>query len=374
MKNIKKVNNALLSIWTITSGWRGVMGALLFCASPLVYAGNAACNPLGAEGNYDNVRSDDLLAIQNSTGYNYNSPLNAPQNTYQISCDCTDTDAFSADGVVVMYTVKTPLASGGNGRFKLNDHLNVGINIDLPDSGGELTVPIPATSDRLHHRNTDGTGVCAQQEPKANINAGSQGSLTIYISKPFIGQLLIPPTVIAEVYASSGNRPISLPPLGAPVARISISGTITVPQSCEINKGEVISVDFGDIAANKFTTFYQPPQGFRDNTFDIKYDCTQNGLPVIPSGTRLTMALEGSDVKDQYFLVARRRASDNVADIGISVLNATGTAIPFLAGDLPMDQRGQGSITLKARPINLVGGPLATGDFNASATLKIDIR
>jgi len=79
-------------------------------------------------------------------------------------------------------------------------------------------------------------------------------------------------------------------------------------------------------------------------------------------------------VKDQYDLIARRRPSDNVPDIGIKVYNASGTAIPFIAGDLPMDQLGSGRISLKAYVINLVGGPLDTGEFDATATLKIDIR
>ena len=86
------------------------------------------------------------------------------------------------------------------------------------------------------------------------------------------------------------------------------------------------------------------------------------------------MMLEGDDVVDQYYLVGRRRAVDNVADIGITVLNATGTSISFREGILPMNQNGEGQITLTAYPVNLVGGVLDTGEFDAIATLKIDIR
>ncbi|TPG58794.1 fimbrial protein [Ewingella americana] len=349
-------------------------GALL-CFSPYTFADYAACEPVSSPGSYDNNRHDDLQTSQNIIGYNYASAFNASPETYQITCSCSATDALSSGGVVVMYSVKTPLPSGGvTNQYKINDHLNVSMKVDLPDSGGEMQVPIAATSDRQHHRAKDGTGVCEQQEPKANINAGSQGTITLYITRPFIGQIEIPPTVIAEVYASSGNNATSLPPLGSPVAKIILSGTLTVPQSCEINKGETISVDFGYIPVGKFTTRSQPPEGFRPSSFDIIYDCTQNGIPTIPVGTRLAMTLEGNDVKDQYDLIARRRPSDNVPDIGIKVYNASGTAIPFIAGDLPMDQLGSGRISLKAYVINLVGGPLDTGEFDATATLKIDIR
>ncbi|GBU11748.1 fimbrial-like adhesin protein [Enterobacterales bacterium] len=352
---------------------RSVLCGALLCLSPSVFAGYAACNPMSSAANYDNNHHDDLLASQNRVGYSYPSAFNASPETYQITCDCTDTDAMS--GVVVMYTVKTPLPAGGSlNQFKINDHLNVSMKVDLPDSGPELQVPIASTSDRLRHGNGNDTGVCAQQEPKGNLNAGSQGTLTLYITRPFIGELNIPPTVIAQVYASSGSGPTTTPPMGTPVANIILSGSLTVPQSCEINKGETISVDFGFIAAGKFTTRFQPPQGFRPNSFNIVYDCSQNGVPEIPRGTRLAMTLEGSDVQDQYVLIARRRASDNVPDVGIKVYNSAGTAIPFIDGDLPMDQRGLGTIALTAYPVNLVGGPLDTGDFDATATLKIDIR
>lgn len=352
-----------------------VMCGALLCLSPAAWAGYAACNPVSSAANYDNSHHDDFTASQNRVGYSYPSAFNASPETYQITCDCNQTDAMSKDGVVVIYTVKTPLPAGGAlNQFKINEHLNISMKVDLPDSGGELQIPTASTSDRLHHRNGDGTGVCEQQEPKANINAGSQGTLTLYITRPFIGELNIPPTVIGEVYASSGTSTTSTPPMGTPVANIILSGTLTVPQSCEINKGETISVDFGFIAAGKFTTRLQPPKGFRPNSFNIVYDCSQNGLPVIPTGTRLAMTLEGNEVQDQYILIARRRASDNVPDIGIRVYNNAGTAIPFISGDLPMDQRGLGTIALTAYPVNLVGGPLDTGDFDATATLKIDIR
>lgn len=42
-------------------------------------------------------------------------------------------------------------------------------------------------------------------------------------------------------------------PLTTPVYTISYSGTIQVPQSCEINAGNVVEFDFGDIGASLFS-------------------------------------------------------------------------------------------------------------------------
>ena len=86
------------------------------------------------------------------------------------------------------------------------------------------------------------------------------------------------------------------------------------------------------------------------------------------------MLLKGDDLADQYTLVARRRPSDNKADIGIRVENAGGLAIPFESGNLPMNQNGIGNISMTAYPVNLIGGGLDTGEFSGMATLKVDIR
>jgi len=138
-------------------------GALL-CFSPYTFADYAACEPVSSPGSYDNNRHDNLQTSQNIIGYNYASAFNASPETYQITCSCSATDALSSGGVVVMYSVKTPLPSGGvTNQYKINDHLNVSMKVDLPDSGGEMQVPIAATSDRQHHRAKDGTGVCEQQ-------------------------------------------------------------------------------------------------------------------------------------------------------------------------------------------------------------------
>ena len=56
------------------------------------------------------------------------------------------------------------------------------------------------------------------------------------------------------------------------------------------------------------------------------------------------------------------------------VQDAGGTYMPFAQGVLPMEQDGLGKITLTAFPINLIGGELDTGEFEATATLNVDIR
>lgn len=344
--------------------------------SAQVRAGAATCEPAnGSAVSYENTLIRNLLSQDNVKGASLNQAMNSPQQSYHISCDCTDSDASGANGVLIMYSLVSSLPLGhATNYYKITDHLDLMTQITLPKNG-DVTVPTSkAVSDSIHHWDKDGTGICQQQKTQDTFVTGSQGVLTFYLTTPFVGEISIPRTEIARVYASSATTVTTAPPLGAPVAILYISGTLTAPQSCEINQGEVISVNFGTIQASHFTKLNNAPDNFRPVTFDIRYDCTSQGLPVIPTGDKLLMLLDGADVENQYYLVARRRPSDNTADIGIVVEDSSGIYMPFLQGVLPMNQNGLGKITLTAMPINLVGGELDTGDFQAMATLRVDIR
>ncbi|MFD3248475.1 fimbrial protein [Rahnella aquatilis] len=338
-------------------------------------AGSEPCEPAtGSALSYDNSLNEYMKAQENAVGQTYDHTFNAGQQGYQIMCNCTDSDV-DTDAILILYTLKSSLPAGHtNNYYKINDHLDVMTSISIPKTSEPVIVPTNKISDATRHRDKDGTGICPQQSTQDTLTTGSEGNLSFYVTKPFVGQLEIPRTAVAEVYATSATSSSNSTKSTVPVAIVYVSGTITVPQSCEINKGEIISVDFGSIGASKFTRLKQPPENYRPNTFDIVYDCTQNGLPVIPSGNKLTMTLEADDVVDQYYLVGRRRTKDNVADIGITVLDSSGISIPFRNGILPMNQSGEGKVTLSAYPINLVGGTLDTGEFSGVATLKIDIK
>ncbi|MDQ9181253.1 hypothetical protein QBS63_04000 [Cronobacter sakazakii] len=76
----------------------------------------------------------------------------------------------------------------------------------------------------------------------------------------FFGQMTIPQMAVAAIYGTVRPGQYS----SEPMAKVFVEGTITVPQSCEINAGEVISVDFGTIFAKNFATRGHKPEGFVD--------------------------------------------------------------------------------------------------------------
>lgn len=339
-------------------------------------AGSATCDARnGSATAYENSILRDLNGNENSRGSTITESLNSDQQSYQITCNCSAADASNANGVLIMYSLQTSLSPGHTTNyFKINDHLDVMTQIAIPKNGNVTVPTTKAVSDGTHHWDKENTGICAQQSTQDNLITGSQGQVTLYITTPFIGELTLPRVEIARVYASSATVNTTAPPLGSPVAILYLSGALTVPQNCEINEGEIISVRFGTIQSSRFTKIKTPPEGYRPVTFDIKYNCAKSGLPAIPANDKLMMILEGLDVENQYYLVARRRPSDNKADIGIVVQDAGGTYMPFAQGILPMNQNGLGKITLTTFPINLVGGELDAGEFDATATLRVDIR
>lgn len=344
--------------------------------TPKIFAANSvSCEPLNSGAtSYENSLLYDLKSEENKKAFSFEDGLNGGQQGYQISCDCSDDDATSSSGVQVIYSLQTSLSTGhALNYYKVNEHLDVMTQIIIPNNS-YVTVPtVNSVIDKTLHRDKSNNGVCRQQATHDILTTGSQGRMTFYVTMPFVGEINIPRTEIARIYASAATSSDKNPYLGNPVAILYLSGTLTAPQNCEINQGEVISVNLGPIQASRFITKNSPPDNFKQANFDIRYNCTNDGLPVIPVGNKLTMILDGQDVQDQYYLVARRRPSDNKADIGIIVEEA-GTFIPFTQGVLAMNQNGLGKISLTAIPINLVGGELDTGEFEATATLKVDIR
>ncbi|GDW45554.1 fimbrial-like adhesin protein [Escherichia coli] len=105
----------------------------------------------------------------------------------------------------------------------------------------------------------------------------------------------------------------------------------------------------------------------------ITYDCGDTSK----IKNSLQMRIDGTTgVVDQYNLVARRRSSDNVPDVGIRIENLGGGVanIPFQNGILPVDPSGHGTVNMRAWPVNLVGGELETGKFQGTATITVIVR
>lgn len=86
----------------------------------------------------------------------------------------------------------------------------------------------------------------------ATLYTGSEVKVSFLINKPFVGQVAIPGTIVANLYggldASSSTASTDK------LAEVRIVGDIVAPQSCEIDSGQVIEVNFGKIPVADFST------------------------------------------------------------------------------------------------------------------------
>lgn len=313
---------------------------------------------------------DDNVAGQSK---NYAGPING--DSYLVTCACK-----AGEKVNLYYTVTSALLTVGrtSGFYRLNDKLDIKTVInDIP---GVAPTQVPSNaytpirdSSGLYQAGKN-TSVC-EGDP-ANVRAqnftmGQNTDITLKVTTPFLGELEIPETHIASIQAAYTTT-TSAPRPAQDIVKIYIKGRITVPQHCVVNQGDTINVNLGIISAQHFTTRNQMPSGYTPVNFDVVYDCGD----MSKINNNLYMVIEGTDVVDQYNLVARRRESDNAPDVGIRLVDVTNghVDVPFNPGTILINKSGAGISHFQAYPVNLIGGTVATGPYKASATISIIVR
>ncbi|EOF4704057.1 MAG: fimbrial protein [Klebsiella huaxiensis] len=359
------------TIYVITGG----IALALFAAMP-TRAATGSCEAEGSPGSFTTSFSSDWTKEQNVEGaFIVLTSDTTSGDSYKMACDCP-----ANSKVNLFYSTTTPLAASSySGYQQLNDNLDIKTAIiDIPGVP-ELPVPTGLTSV------VKGTGlfgaatnnsVCSADPDDVRADAfsvGSNVSITFRVSKAFLGRMEIPSTHIATLKAAWSSSSSYPKGLTEDVAWLYLQGSITVPQSCKINEGDVIRVDLGQISASKFTTKDQMPDGYTPVEFDITYDCGDTSL--FGKNDMLSLIVQGDDVASQYTLAARRRESDNVADVGIQMSESSkASLIPFDGGIINLGESAAGTVRMKAAPYNLVGGVLQPGPFHGTATLTATIR
>lgn len=147
-----------------------------------------------------------------------------------------------------------------------------------------------------------------------NLPFGVMDSRLIFrlkVIRPFINMVEIPRQVMFTVYVTS----TPYDPLVTPVYTISFGGRVEVPQNCELNAGQIVEFDFGDIGASLFSAAGpgNRPAGVMPQTKSIAVKCTN-----VAAQAYLTMRLEASAVSGQAMV------SDN-QDLGFIVADQNDT-------------------------------------------------
>ncbi|MFO6296910.1 fimbrial protein [Rahnella selenatireducens] len=343
-----------------------IIGMLLlfFTYSPLSLAkGPGNCQningvPTDFHFNYDTTLTDPL---QNQAGLVFPSAYTwLVSGNYQAICDWTDettgaTYYFSAD-------------SGGNRQghsgsggvwYYLDANLDYAARIDVYDAntGGFKLYSVPFTDIENHvtHNNTPSTII--------DLATGGTGQVSLYFSRPFVGKHIIKQTTIARLYMRPDRSTFN----GSPIATVSMSGTVTVPQSCEINAGQVINVDFGNLYPNSFHTKGAKPVGFLDRKVDFTLQCSN-----ISNGVLVSLEFNGTGIASDSTALKTSNA-----DIAVRITDSAGNTIGVNRGETPvsfdyLNQRGTSSI--KLYPFNTTGNNPQEGTFSGQVTVGVDIQ
>ncbi|HDX8893779.1 TPA: fimbrial protein [Klebsiella oxytoca] len=276
---------------------------------------------------------------------------------YNAKCDCGSDVTGPTYFKATIPGLAATQTRGGVNYYQLNKYLEIASELYI---AGRVNDYFPTPINNKSNNNNQGY---ACNPGGTDFDSGSVGYISLYFTRPFVGQVTIPPTVILNVYGTRISGSYSANPL----TQILMSGSVTVPQSCEINTGQPINIDFGDIAANNFKTSGQMPTGFTPHVVNMTVACTN-----ISSGVKIALSFQGTaDTNDSTAL-----ATTN-SDIAVRIENITGVKIPVISGMLPVSLNyatQKGDTTMKIYPINTTGNVPDGGGFTATATIQAEIE
>lgn len=288
---------------------------------------------------------------------------------YAAQCDCDNTDFRGPNYFTATTGSLTQKGTFSESRYYghmdyyvlVSDKLEIGTEVYIAGQLGQY-VPVPFSS---KSNNDSSAGGCTGAEMKS-MTAGNRGTVRIYVTHPLVGQIVIPETTIMNLYLSkvatgSGDN---IPPSVPPVAHVTMSGTITVPQSCTIEAGQVIEVKLDDILGKDISHLGDSPT---QKTTKFAFTCSN-----VANGTNLSIALYGENDPNNrnYLKTTNDDIGIKITDIDQNIIAPNGSSyIP-----VPSYVDGTGSSQFTAAPVNTTGNIPHTGEYEATATLELQIR
>lgn len=275
---------------------------------------------------------------------------------YKAVCDCDPSNTVSAP---IYYSAVSDLpvghTDGSLQYYKLNEYLEVAAKAWIGGSVQQyLGVPFTGVSNKYKESCSAASG------GTEGWASGGRGKLSLYIEKPFIGVVTISSTKIFELYGSWSTAPYG----GTPLSDVYISGQVIVPQTCSVNAGQIVTVDFGSFMSGEFKNKGQMPAGYTPKTITVPIKC--NGMDANAS---LTLRFQAEASADEP--AAIKTSND---DVGVQITDSSGKVIEPNSGLIPfqLDDNLQATVTFHAAPISTTGNAPAEGTFSATAYIRVD--
>lgn len=296
----------------------------------------------------------DLSNVFNSSNNRPGQVVTLPEKSGWVGVNATCPAGTTVDYTYRSYVTELPVQSteGGFQYLKLNDYLLGAMSIT--DSYAGLFYP-PRDYIRMgHHPNVP------KQQPFGVMD--SKLVFKLKVIRSFINMVPIPRQTMFRVYVTTSTGDA----LSMPVYTISYSGKVEVPQNCEVNAGQVVEFDFGDIGASLFSKAGagNRPEGVNPQTKTMAIKCTN-----VAAQAYLTMRVEAEKSSGQMMV------SDN-ADLGFIVADSNGVPLTpnNLSSTIPfrLDDNAAASVSIRAWPVSVTGNKPAEGPFTARGYLRVD--
>lgn len=355
--------------------WHYACAALLFMGAAPVYAATAG-TCASVDGTHvlslsfpqtkvsadRNVSGTTLIDIADATS----------SDSYAVKCTCDAAHNNNGKYHEIYYTGDPAPGMVYSGTYSgvpfyyLNEYMDVGTKIYILNAG-YTSVPFEGVSNQVSASTTHSCSSPTTLASQVRLDTGTNSHLSFHIKKSINGIVTIPLTDIAVLYAglSHTTQP------GDVIAKVRIKGSLVAPQSCTINGGQDITVDFDAIQASEFSSTVGQAITSRKITKTVDVSCTGMG-DVKTQG--VDVSFDATQSSADGSLVATSNE-----DVGIKVYNKNNVAINVNGGTLPTDMgtttllgRKNGSVTFSTAPASLSGARPQPGTFTASATLTIE--
>lgn len=301
-----------------------------------------------------------MNASENRTGIVISPAYTWNQGTpYEMVCQC------GGRYQDVYYTAVSNLPQGHNdGRqfYVINNYLEAAMTVFVKGSRNSyFNVPFENLNNLYSQSSNAERLVCG--EPTPDFYTGSQGSVTLYFRRAFVGVVKIDEVRLVTVYGAT-TTPV---PRGSEVSYVTMRGTVTVPQSCSITEGQSITIDFGDMNANDFAAKGSKPDGVAIVNKKLNLNCTQ-----IDQGVELNMRFVAE--VDPASTNAIKTSNSN---IGIIIEDENRNIITPNTGEIPITydyNASTGSVVINTYPISSTGIKPTAGVFTGMATIRVEFR
>lgn len=321
---------------------------LLACALPASATVCKNANGVPTEVFYD--LSDVFTSANNNVG----QIVTLAQKSGWVGVNATCPSGTSGDTTMRSYVTMLPVQEiiGGYQYMKLNDYLEGAMSIT--DSYAGQFFPPKNHIQMGHHANVP------KQKPFPIQD--SQLIFKLKVTRRFINMVPIPKQTMFTVYVTTSHSD----PFTTPVYTISYSGKIEVPQSCEINAGQIVEFDFGDIGAALFSQAGagNRPQSVTPQSKTVAIKCTN-----VAAQAYLSLRLEAEKVSGNIMV-------SNNNDLGFIISDSSG--LPLTPNDLNskipfrLDDAAAAQVGIRAWPVSVTGNKPAEGPFTARGYLRVD--